>query len=65
VTPSWLEDAFRPDTAAAAVWALARYGHTDVHVLEGGLARWVAEGRPVSREIVRHRPASFTAKVSS
>jgi thiosulfate/3-mercaptopyruvate sulfurtransferase len=58
-------DAFRPDTAAAAVWALARYGHTDVHVLEGGFARWIAEGRAVSREIVRHRPASFTAKVSS
>lgn len=60
-----LVDAFRPDTAAAAVWALARYGHTDVHVLEGGFARWVAEGRAVSREIVRHRPASFTAKVAS
>jgi thiosulfate/3-mercaptopyruvate sulfurtransferase len=58
-------DAFRADTAAAAVWALARYGHTDVHVLEGGFARWIAEGREVSREILRHPPASFTAKVSS
>ena len=60
-----LVDAFRADTAAAAVWALARYGHTDVHVLEGGFARWIAEGRVVSREITRHRPASFTAKVAS
>ena len=60
-----LVDAFRPDTAAAFVWAPARYGHSDVHVLEGGLARWIAEGRAVLREIIRHRPASFTAKVSS
>ena len=53
----------RPESGIAAAWALVRYGHRDVHVLEGGFARWVGEGRPVSREIVRHRAASFTAKV--
>jgi len=58
-----LVDEGRPDRALAAAWALVRYGHRDVHVLEGGHARWVAEGRPVARDVVRHPPASFTAKV--
>jgi 3-mercaptopyruvate sulfurtransferase SseA len=60
-----LVDEGRPDAAVAAAWALARYGHRDVHVLEGGFARWVGEGRAVSREILRHPPASFTARVPS
>jgi 3-mercaptopyruvate sulfurtransferase SseA len=42
-----------------------RYGHADVHVLEGGFARWIGEGRAVSREIIRHSPASYTVKVPS
>jgi thiosulfate/3-mercaptopyruvate sulfurtransferase len=28
-------------------WALGYYGHDRVSVLDGGMARWVAEGRPV------------------
>jgi thiosulfate/3-mercaptopyruvate sulfurtransferase len=32
-------------------WALRVYGHEDqVHVLDGGWERWVAEGRPVSAD---------------
>lgn len=46
-----------------AVRALSRYGHRDVHLLEGGFSRWVGEGRGVSYELVRHAPASFTARV--
>lgn len=53
------------DAALAAAWALEKYGHRDVHLLEGGFARWSAEGRPVSRLVIRHPPASFTAKVSA
>ena len=51
--------------ALDAARALFRYQHRDVHVLEGGFSRWVAEGRWVSREVVRHAPASFTARVPS
>lgn len=29
----------------------------------GGFPRWAGEGRAVSREVVRHAPVSFTAKV--
>jgi thiosulfate/3-mercaptopyruvate sulfurtransferase len=60
-----LVDEGRPEAALAAAWALTRYGHGDVHVLEGGFARWVGEGRAVSRALVRHPPASFTARVPS
>ena len=58
-------DESRPEAALAAAWALAKYGHDDVHVLEGGFARWVGEGRAVSRAVVRHAPASFTARIAS
>lgn len=50
------------EAALAAAWALARYGHRDVHVLEGGFTRWTAERREVSRQSVRHSPASYTAR---
>lgn len=58
-----LVDDGRSGAGAAALWALGRYGHGDVHVLEGGYSRWLAEGRPTSREIVRLPWASFTARV--
>lgn len=29
-------------------WAFRAYGHDDVRILDGGLERWVAEGRPLS-----------------
>jgi thiosulfate/3-mercaptopyruvate sulfurtransferase len=40
-------------TAAARLWWLLRdYGHDDVLVLDGGLAAWVATGRPLSTDSV-------------
>jgi thiosulfate/3-mercaptopyruvate sulfurtransferase len=58
-----LVDEGPPEAARAAAWALARYGHHGVQVLDGGFTRWVGEGRPITREAVRHPPASFTARV--
>jgi thiosulfate/3-mercaptopyruvate sulfurtransferase len=37
-------------------WASRRYGHANVSVLDGGFGKWVAEGRPTTRE--RHRRAA-------
>jgi thiosulfate/3-mercaptopyruvate sulfurtransferase len=42
--------------SAARVWWMFRVmGHEDVAVLNGGLKKWKAEGRPLSSEPARHR----------
>ena len=48
--------------AARFVWALRYYGHDDARPLDGGWARWVAEGRPVSQGIAPRPPAHFTSR---
>lgn len=44
--------------AARLWWALDRFGHTNCRVLHGGLDKWCAEGRALSRE--NYRPATKT-----
>jgi thiosulfate/3-mercaptopyruvate sulfurtransferase len=39
-----------------------RYGHSDVRALDGGLTRWIEEGRPLSAEDAVPRPASWTPR---
>jgi thiosulfate/3-mercaptopyruvate sulfurtransferase len=49
--------------ASARVWWMFRFmGHADTMVLDGGLARWQAEGRPVTDMPSRHRERHFTAR---
>jgi thiosulfate/3-mercaptopyruvate sulfurtransferase len=49
--------------AAARVWWMFRvFGHEDVSVLDGGLEKWRAEGRPVSDAPVMPRDRHFTAR---
>jgi thiosulfate/3-mercaptopyruvate sulfurtransferase len=49
--------------ASARVWWMFRFmGHADTKVLDGGLARWQAEGRPVTDMPSRHRERHFTAR---
>jgi thiosulfate/3-mercaptopyruvate sulfurtransferase len=48
---------------SARVWWMFRvFGHDDVMVLDGGLAQWVAEGRPVEAGAVRVQARSFVAR---
>ena len=50
-------------TVAARVWwALRTYGHTDVAVLDGGITKWRAEGRPTDDVVPRYRRARFTPR---
>jgi thiosulfate/3-mercaptopyruvate sulfurtransferase len=37
--------------AAYALWVFTLFGHTDVRLLDGGRAKWVAEGREMTREV--------------
>jgi thiosulfate/3-mercaptopyruvate sulfurtransferase len=41
-------------------WTLRAMGHDKVVVLDGGLAKWRAEGRPIARGDALARPKSFT-----
>jgi thiosulfate/3-mercaptopyruvate sulfurtransferase len=52
--------------AGRFAWALRFYGHDDVRILDGGFSRWVAEGRPTTRELpAPPAPARFTARTRS
>ncbi len=45
--------------AGRLFWALERIGHTDVSVLNGGLVKWILEGRKVVNTPARARPALY------
>ena len=47
-------------TAARAWWMLRSFGARNVAVLDGGLAKWIAEGRPLSTETRETAPGHFT-----
>ena len=47
--------------AAWAFWQLKYYGHADVRLMNGGRAKWEAEGRAMTTNIPSHAAASYTA----
>ncbi|HJP27343.1 MAG TPA: rhodanese-like domain-containing protein [Dehalococcoidia bacterium] len=49
------------------MWALHYYGHTNVRVLDGGLEKWVAEGRETTTEVTSYagRTGTFSATENS
>ena len=40
-------------------WAFLYYGHLDVRLLDGGLAKWSREHRPISTQVVDYPAAVF------
>jgi thiosulfate/3-mercaptopyruvate sulfurtransferase len=48
--------------AGRLAWALRYYGHDAVRILDGGWLRWLAEGRPTSRELPARASARFTSR---
>lgn len=51
--------------SAARAWVMLRsFGIKDVAILDGGLAKWRAEGRPLSGEETSPRPRHFTPRTS-
>jgi thiosulfate/3-mercaptopyruvate sulfurtransferase len=53
---------FGDGSTAARLWWLLRYhGHEKVSLLDGGMARWKAEGRPLESAVPSYAPGSFPA----
>jgi thiosulfate/3-mercaptopyruvate sulfurtransferase len=58
-------DANNYSASARAWWMFRVFGHDDVAVLDGGLAKWRSEGRPLDDHRVEPRQAQFTAKMNA
>lgn len=53
-----------PGVMASRLWWMLRWvGHDAVAVLDGGMAKWRAEGRPVVPEVREFPPTAFPGKV--
>jgi len=46
-------------------WMFRIFGHTDVAILDGGLPKWRAEGRPVTDDVPSPRERHFTARLNT
>ncbi|HUL07900.1 MAG TPA: 3-mercaptopyruvate sulfurtransferase [Candidatus Acidoferrum sp.] len=52
--------------SAARVWWMFRvFGHKDIAVLDGGLPKWIAEGRPTEDRTPQPRERHFTARYNN
>ncbi|GAB3216302.1 sulfurtransferase [Kineococcus gypseus] len=45
--------------AAYALWVFTLFGHPDVRLLDGGRAKWIAEGRETTTEAPEPQPAEY------
>ncbi len=44
------------------LWSLRYYGHENFKILDGGLPKWEAEGRPVTSDVPTYSPGSFSPR---
>ena len=55
-----------PGVMAARLWWMLRWmGHDSVAVLDGGMAKWLKEGRPVTTEVPEVAPHSYPGKAKT
>jgi thiosulfate/3-mercaptopyruvate sulfurtransferase len=47
--------------AAWALWQLKMYGHKDVRLMNGGRKKWLAEGRPLTKDAPAPKPKTYKA----
>jgi thiosulfate/3-mercaptopyruvate sulfurtransferase len=48
--------------ATYAYWVFQLFGHTNAKIMDGGRMKWVAEGRPLTREIPTYPATTYTAQ---
>lgn len=42
-----------------ALWVFRLFGHEKVKIMDGGRDKWIAEGRPLTREIPKYAPVAY------
>ncbi len=47
--------------ATYAFWVFQLFGHTNARIMDGGRTKWVAEGRPMTREKPQYPPTEYRA----
>ena len=47
--------------ATYALWVFKLYGHKDARIMNGGRAKWIAEGRDLTKEVPSYAPAGYKA----
>jgi thiosulfate/3-mercaptopyruvate sulfurtransferase len=53
-------------TVAARLWWMLRWvGHDSAAVLDGGIAKWLAEGRPVNAQVPQFQPTEYPVRLRS
>ena len=66
VAPNRLQRDFTADRpnwfAAYGFWIFKYYGHENVSLMDGGLKKWKAEGRPMTAEVPSYPPTNYKVK---
>lgn len=47
--------------ATYALWVFQLFGHDNVKIMDGGRQKWIAEGRPLSRDVPQYEPTRYNA----
>jgi thiosulfate/3-mercaptopyruvate sulfurtransferase len=47
--------------ATYALWVFKLFGHKDARILNGGRAKWIAEGRELTKDVPSYPPANYQA----
>jgi thiosulfate/3-mercaptopyruvate sulfurtransferase len=47
--------------ATYALWVFKLYGHKDARIMNGGRAKWIAEGRDLTKDVPSYAPANYKA----